>query len=129
MLDAERRRRFWLAALSVLVLSSCDLTATVKVSEKSPDGALIADWYTLSGGGAAGASSDEVSLRRSSEPFRLKRDSVFGAVDSDDQIGLKWLSNRELEIVYPAGASLMNRPSTTWQDVTIRYREVPRRRH
>jgi hypothetical protein len=89
----------------------------VKRSERSPDGAYIADWYTLSGGGAAGASSDTVSLRHANEPFVLKKDWVCGAIDAHD-VSLKWISTRELEVTFQGGT--VDTKQLTWNGITVR---------
>jgi hypothetical protein len=88
-------------------------------SLKSPDAALIVDWYELSDGGAASAAGDVVSIRLATDPFRVTSDCVFAAADAH-VINLKWISNRELEIDYPSRASISIK-SGNWRDVTIRF--------
>ena len=93
-------------------------------SVTSPDGALIADWYQISGGGAASATSDSVAIRRANEPFQETSEYVFGTVDAD-RISMKWQSARELEITYMEGTTV-GRQRTQWNDVEIHYRLVRR---
>ena len=91
-------------------------------SVASPDGAITADWYQVSGGGAASAVSDTVALRFTNEPFTpRRRDYVFGAMDADT-LELHWRGDRQLEIIYPS-RSYVGRMSPTWKDVKIAYIE------
>src|SRR6266571_6159717 len=109
------------AVVTIAIGPSCSLRSDPIMMESviSPDGAMIADWYEISGGGAAGAVSGAISLRAATEPFRAKSDFVFGAIDAN-VLTLKWISSRELEITYPRGVPV-TRMSASWRHVSIRY--------
>jgi len=89
----------------------------------SPDGSLIADVYTDSGGGAVGWVTESVQLRRHEERFRFKDDVVFSA-DCHCTLRVVWKSPTELEIAYPGQTSIYESKST-WNNVAITHREDP----
>jgi hypothetical protein len=83
-MDAVRQSALTLgigfATLTIVAGTSCGWSDPIRMeSVASPDEAVIADWYELSGGGAAGYVADEISLRAATDPFRRKSDYVFAA--------------------------------------------------
>jgi hypothetical protein len=88
----------------------------------SPDGSLVADWYTASCCGAAGSVKDYVQLRRRTERFRFKDDAIFEGGGSNAVRRVVWKSPSELEITYPALTTVI-RSESRWNNVAIRYRE------
>lgn len=108
-----------LSSLLVVVHSSCRDTVIAMNSVVSPDGKYSADWFQVSGGGAASATDDSVCIRLSTDHPRLSRGCVFGGVDVG-HIDLAWISSRELQITYPAGSQAGPRVST-WHDVRVTY--------
>jgi hypothetical protein len=97
----------------------------------SPDGRLIADYYTISGGGGAGWSEDYVRIRRAGQPFRASRwdlsllssDAVFKA-SSGKKLMIRWRSNTHLEITY-SGHDGVFRSRPSWNNISIVYNENP----
>jgi hypothetical protein len=89
----------------------------------SPDGSLVADWYSEWGGGAAGYWADYVQLRKRGERFSVERHFVFHS-ESAGNLKIMWKSNTELEIAYPTMTSLF-RSEARWDGVSISYREDP----
>jgi hypothetical protein len=71
----------------------------------SPNRSLVAGWYQVSGGGAAGWSEDRVRIRRADEPFKTDSDCVFLGV-SADKLNLRWVSDNQLEIAYPPNTNV-----------------------
>jgi hypothetical protein len=105
----------------LLFATACGLSSDpVRMqSLNSPDGALVADYYQVWGGGATGGVADMVAIRRTEEPFGSWRDYVFGAIDGNE-VTLKWIDSRTLEITYPKGLS-PSRTSSSWHDVAVKY--------
>src|SRR5258708_4883019 len=96
------------AFVVLLVMAiSCGLSSdpVIMKSVPSPDGTFIADYYQIRGGGALGSVADAVSLRAGTDSFRQSRDYVFGAIDAE-AVELRWRSNYELEITYPAAITV-----------------------
>jgi len=88
----------------------------------SPDGKIVAEWYELLGGGAAGWGVDRVELRPASEAFKGGRAYSFSSI-SADPVKMRWISNSELELSYDRRGTV-ERSNATWKGVTIRYRAV-----
>lgn len=111
-----------LTAAALLAAVSCGWLDSEPIrmeTVRSPDGTVIADYYQNGGGGATGGVADIVALRRSDEPFRRRRDYVFGAVDAR-VVTIRWLGNRTLEITYPKGLDGATM-KTSWHEVKIVY--------
>jgi hypothetical protein len=105
-----------------LIVSACASEVVHQKSLASPDGATIADWYELSGGGAAGWVVDRVRLRPSTEPFQADRDDIFSA-HSAYPVNMRWISNNELEVAYDKRGTLTT-SQPRWKQVAISYRAV-----
>jgi hypothetical protein len=120
---ADKMTRYGLMLWIAIVAASgvsCSTSIQVIDSVKSPDGAIVADFFLVSGGGAAAAESQGVSLRSSTDTFSPTND-VFGAVDVRN-VRLGWTAKRELEVAYGGGSD--DAPTTmkpSWRNVSIRY--------
>jgi len=93
-------------------------------STSSPDKSLIADYYELTGGGAAGVAVDRVRLRATAGAFESDDGFSFEAL-SADPVSVRWLSDRELEIAYNK-AGTVRRDDSHWNNVSIQYRTIGR---
>ena len=91
----------------------------------SPQGEWIADWYQLSGGGAAGWSADYVRVRRMTDNFSVSSDYVFSII-SGDQLELRWTSETELHIEYPDDGT-PTRVESHWNSVSLSYSTFKRK--
>lgn len=120
-----------LLAVAATVIGACQFMYTVSAAAavSSPDGKLVADWYQLGGGGAAGWSIDRIRLRRAGDPSNLRwpsamlRDYSVGII-SGDRLNIRWTSNNELRVDYPT-LSTVTRCEPQWREVSIRCHEDP----
>ena len=71
----------------------------------SPSGHLVASFFGLGGGGAAGWAQQYVSVRRSGE--RFDSDSFVVEFTQAYEMCLDWPSDEELHIIYPKQASVL----------------------
>ena len=111
--------------LCALVCTACAAgTPSLQESIRTPDGGIVADWYSVSAGGAAGSSIDRVRLRRTTETFVADDQYVFSAI-SGHTMKVTWIGQRQLEISYDKNF-LVRRSTKTWRDVTVQYRVEPR---
>jgi hypothetical protein len=108
-----------LAVAGVALESACASTTTLLVSVPSPNGEIVADWYEVTGGGAAGWAVDRVCLRRVTEAFAAKSDYAFSA-SSAEPLKMRWLSNHELEVSYDRRGTI-ERSQSTWRGIKISY--------
>jgi hypothetical protein len=114
--------------LAALLVSGCGSDRHREDLALSPNGVLIADVWSESGGGAAGYSADFVQIRRRGERFSFRKDYVFEGM-SADFVKAFWKSDTELEIVHPKMyESDLFRAEPRWSDVSITYREDPQLR-
>jgi hypothetical protein len=105
-----------------LIVGACASDVVHQKSLASPDGAVVADWYDLSGGGGAGWVVDRVRLRPSTEQFQADRDYIFSA-RSADTVNMRWISNNELEVSYDKrGTVTTSQPR--WKHIAITYRAI-----
>ncbi len=126
--------RFFLVLLVVLVAGcsfsgappeAVDLTVWCECS--SPDGRLIASFYTQSGGGAAGWVYDYVSVRSADAPLDI--DAPVMAMVRGQNTRLTWVDRRTLQVEHPSGATVLSsRPEivTPFGSVGISYVPHPR---
>ena len=70
----------------------------------SPDGSVVAVFYTIGGGGAAGYLDEFVSVYAATDSLR-PRDSVFG-MNHGYEACLHWLEPSHLQIIYPEGVTV-----------------------
>lgn len=109
-----------IGVLLALGASQCSSEIVRMQSVKSPDGSMIADYYLNSGGGAASAVGEVVSLRMATDEFHDQASHVvFGAIDADP-ITVRWISDRELEITHRKDA-FVNTAKSSWRQVAIKY--------
>jgi hypothetical protein len=117
--------KFLCLAGLLLIGTACSSEVHFVSSAPAPDGRWRADLYVEDGGGAAGFSSDEVRLLRSSEG---SGPIVFEAASSDP-VQIKWLDNTHLEIAYPRQDCVLKAKESV-DGVRITYREdLSLRRH
>ena len=98
--------RYLLCAVMLLTgcMASDSSTDTVEVlSEKpSPDGSFIATSFYCEGGGAAGYSYNNISLRRAGDELD-QRDGLLGkhkTWSGFSDIELRWIDDSNLEVTY-----------------------------
>ena len=80
-----------------------DLTVWCECS--SPDGKLIASFYTQSGGGAAGWVYDYVGVRSTDVPLDI--DAPVMAMVRGQNTRLTWVDSRTLRVEHPSGATVL----------------------
>jgi hypothetical protein len=101
--------------LITLISTACGegkLNLIVQESIPAPDADVVADWYSLSGGGAAGFSTDRVRLRRATDAFVADNGCVFSAI-SGHTMKVKWIGKKQLEISYDKSFGV-RRSSRSW---------------
>ena len=110
---------FAMAFVVAMCFSSCGFWSETELvkSSISPNGVIVADWYQISGGGAAGWSRDRVRLRPANEKFATGNDYSFDAI-SADKIELEWASDTELRVRYPSDAAV-TKSEPKWNDIAI----------
>jgi hypothetical protein len=114
--------RFQLAFVTIcaaITANSCAPQIVNMQSVPSSDGVFAADWYQACVGGAASYSVDCVRLRDAAEPFKARYDYSFAALEAN-VIQVRWVANRELEVIYPDTTPL-KRAEPKWRDVAIKY--------
>lgn len=106
MSTAARRRSA--ALFIILSLVSCGDPDRVEVvrTAPSPDSALVARAYVISGGGAAGWVYLRLDLRPHGDSFRADRSYVFSMKAHPYDVLLSWSGPRELLVEYPADAAV-----------------------
>jgi hypothetical protein len=82
--------------------SSSDLTVWCECP--SPDGKLIATFYTISGGGAAGSVYDSASVRATDQPLDVNGPAL--TMSRGRGARLSWVDDRHLRIEFPSGADV-----------------------
>ena len=107
--------------LLALSLTACSETRRV-FDCASPNGQLIATFYTIGGGGAAGSLDEYVSVRPSTSKFD-ENDWVFTLTHGYD-VRLSWTGPQSLEIGYPDSARTSISP-TKRADVAINVVPLP----
>jgi hypothetical protein len=108
------------ATAAIACLATCGSHVTRLDTLVSPDGALIADRYQISGRSATSGSVGFVQIRPSSESFTLRSDFIFKSAPGR-LVRVAWKNNAELEVTYSPleTDSLLE---TRWKAVSIGYR-------
>jgi hypothetical protein len=105
------------------LLSACGSQVNIDFECPSPDGSLIATFYTESGGGAAGWIAGRVNLRRKDEPFSPKK-FVF-QMSHGYQARIDWSKANTLSIGYPFGADVSREASDFDPRLSIELKPYP----
>ena len=116
-------RRVAVAVLSLVVAGAACREVKGVVECPSPDGATIATFYVVAGGGAAGFQYGRVSLRPASSAFDPDEYVLQLQGGSDARLG--WASSDSLVIEYPEGARL-DSAVVTWGERPVGLRYVRR---
>lgn len=85
----------------------------------SPDQKMIATFYELSGGGAAGWVSQRVSLRPKEIPFSEAEDIIF-QIRHGSQVTMIWENEKVLKIEYPEESEI-DKKTELYKDIKIIY--------
>jgi hypothetical protein len=93
----------------------------------SPDGQLVASFFALGGGGAAGWLFEYVSIRPSSEPPDAGLREVVLQMNYGYEVCLNWRSNQHLEVSVPEGAGIHQQKTslTLSRPITVSFFTVP----
>jgi len=108
------------AAAAIACLAACGSHVTQLDTLVSPDGALIADRYQISGRSATSGSVGFVQIRPSSESFTLRSDFVFKSAPGR-LVRVAWKTNAALEIAY-SPLETESQTEARWKTVSITYR-------
>lgn len=92
----------------IFSLMACEGQSQVEIvrTAMSPDSALVARAYVISGGGAAGWVYLQLDLRPRTKPFRADRSYVFSMKAHPYDVLLSWRGPRELLVEYPVDATI-----------------------
>jgi hypothetical protein len=125
------RRRAVRTVVALLLIVGCsgDDIFVPGGEVSSPDGGLIATFYGLAGGGAAGWASEFVTLRQARTPFDQSQTRALW-MGRTYEVCIHWDSNDQLTILIPAGAIIheQNSPLTVGRPIVVSVVELPGRR-
>lgn len=118
-----------MAALLGVAVLGCDRTTQVRVDQEcpSPSGELVATFYDLSGGGAAGWVQEYLAVRRATAPLDTAAHVLKMSHGYD--LRLTWASDRRLTVGRPASArvdtALASASVGPGREVALRYEALP----
>ena len=109
-------------AVSLVALGACRGTdrGVVEREVASPDGARVARYYVVSGGGAAGYVDEYVDVRPRGEPFDPYADDPALLMTHGGGVTLTWRGPDRLVVEYPGWAGV-SRGCRAARGVTIEY--------
>lgn len=111
MLAARSAQGLALVLLSAALQLGCGREVRTIFECPSPDGSLIASFYSVSGGGAAGWSATRIGLRQRGEQFNP--DQFVLEMTQGYDTHLTWSAPNTLSIGYPDSATVRHRSEST----------------